>query len=210
MKCLSFMCEGDLADSPLGKWRLWIFSVCFIRECPHGRMPYHYSHGLESRSSLSFIPFMYQLVRLPSSLHSAPKWSKSLSPAIIITSISPCLGSLSSFSALLSISQNHLTHYPLKICHISPGSFYPCDEGPTVTSLRKPKLDLVMALPASCQPDLRSDPSRHPALRLPPNQCLVVESGSARGRRAWRFPSFTGAQWSCFGQARRSSFPVSS
>lgn len=133
-----------------------------------------------------------------------------LSPAIIITSISPCLGSLSSFSALLSISQNHLTHYPLKICHISPGSFYPCDEGPMVTSLRKPKLDLVMALPSSCQPDLRSDPSRHPALCLPPNQCLMVESGSARGRRAWRFPSFTGAQWSCFRQARHSSFPVSS
>lgn len=95
------------------------------------------------------------------------------------------LDSVASFSVFLSYtSLDRLTHSPLQMVHISLGSFYASNKGP---SLRNPELGLITILPASRQPDLRSQKGRSP-FHTPPKQGAVVGGGSCEGRRAQDFP----------------------
>lgn len=119
--------------------------------------------GLEAVPPCPSSLLCIQLVRLPSSLASAPKWSHPrLSTSNLTTLASLCLDPVPSSSAASSVSQSHPTHCSLKILsHISLGSFYPGDKGPVVTSLRKLKRGLVFTLPAPYQSNLRRDSSKH-------------------------------------------------
>lgn len=59
MKDLCFMCEGDFADSPIGKSGFEFHRLFYVRELTQSHItPNHYCHVLGRNSSLPFLPFM--------------------------------------------------------------------------------------------------------------------------------------------------------